>query len=80
MKKYTVKNNQIYYVELFELSSNINVIKYGVYNENPDGYSYRSKTIKKARYDSKAAPRYFDLWCNHFNCNLSWEEVTKLIG
>lgn len=60
---------------------NTRKISYGVYVEQPDGYSIRPRHIHQQTYINIApAQRDYINLCNQFQCNLSWSEVRKLMG
>ena len=56
-------------------------VHYGVFVDDPNGYSARAKNLKSF-FNIKAenAQEVFEMCCAHYECNLSWEDATKLAG
>lgn len=53
----------------------------GVFEDDPNGYSARAHDRRTVNYNNPDyALQRFKAWCEHFHCNLTWEEATKLAG
>jgi hypothetical protein len=56
-------------------------VYYGVFVDDPNGYSARAKNIKRvSNIQSENAQEVFEMCCSHYGCNLSWEDARKLAG
>ena len=56
-------------------------VYYGVFVDDPNGYSARAKSIKRfSDIRAEDAQEVFDMCCDHYGCNLSWKEAKKLAG
>jgi hypothetical protein len=61
--------------------TNNRMLSYGVFVDDPDGYSSSAHTIRKITLANiDYAKERFAVWCNRFGCNLTWEDATKIAG